>query len=121
MGRPASAVAGSAVLVIWIWPQLMVMFTGPIFFFNDTATTEIYTLSLHDALPILVGEVMWTWVDPPAARVAGPKDSTPPWMLHPELDRACTRLHPRPDQASYAAVSLKPLAGPAPELDTVTT
>src|SRR5574341_145428 len=26
------------------------------FFFNDTATTEIYTLSLHDALPILVGE-----------------------------------------------------------------
>src|SRR3712207_7863538 len=26
-----------------------------IFFFNDTATTEIYTLSLHDALPILYG------------------------------------------------------------------
>ena len=26
------------------------------FFFNDTATTEIYTLSLHDALPILRGE-----------------------------------------------------------------
>src|SRR2546430_4554174 len=25
------------------------------FFFNDTATTEIYTLSLHDALPILTG------------------------------------------------------------------
>ena len=25
-----------------------------IFFFNDTATTEIYTLSLHDALPILM-------------------------------------------------------------------
>src|SRR5688572_31126695 len=25
-----------------------------IFFFNDTATTEIYTLSLHDALPILL-------------------------------------------------------------------
>src|SRR2546425_7091490 len=25
------------------------------FFFNDTATTEIYTLSLHDALPILGG------------------------------------------------------------------
>src|SRR2546430_7496130 len=25
------------------------------FFFNDTATTEIYTLSLHDALPILQG------------------------------------------------------------------
>src|SRR6202795_5414109 len=26
------------------------------FFFNDTATTEIYTLSLHDALPI------WVWI-----------------------------------------------------------
>src|SRR2546429_6096436 len=29
------------------------------FFFNDTATTEIYTLSLHDALPISVG---WRWL-----------------------------------------------------------
>ena len=28
-----------------------------VFFFNDTATTEIYTLSLHDALPIL--ELNW--------------------------------------------------------------
>src|SRR2546421_10870321 len=28
------------------------------FFFNDTATTEIYTLSLHDALPISVAEVL---------------------------------------------------------------
>src|SRR5260370_36094313 len=26
--------------------------SSPVFFFNDTATTEIYTLSLHDALPI---------------------------------------------------------------------
>src|SRR3712207_7385015 len=28
------------------------------FFFNDTATTEIYTLSLHDALPIYYGVVL---------------------------------------------------------------
>src|SRR3989454_6140043 len=28
------------------------------FFFNDTATTEIYTLSLHDALPISTGASM---------------------------------------------------------------
>src|SRR2546425_13074898 len=28
------------------------------FFFNDTATTEIYTLSLHDALPILSTEIV---------------------------------------------------------------
>src|SRR5258708_9163340 len=39
------------------------------FFFNDTATTEIYTLSLHDALPILSGRhrnsllpfATWPW------------------------------------------------------------
>ena len=31
------------------------MFIIFVFFFNDTATTEIYTLSLHDALPIFVG------------------------------------------------------------------
>src|SRR2546429_6650708 len=29
-----------------------------VFFFNDTATTEIYTLSLHDALPIYVSFLM---------------------------------------------------------------
>src|SRR5450432_4860102 len=29
------------------------------FFFNDTATTEIYTLSLHDALPILSSYASW--------------------------------------------------------------
>src|SRR5215475_15881420 len=33
------------------------------FFFNDTATTEIYTLSLHDALPI---SSTWTPSRPPA-------------------------------------------------------
>src|SRR2546430_12591663 len=30
--------------------------TTSFFFFNDTATTEIYTLSLHDALPICSGD-----------------------------------------------------------------
>src|SRR5256885_8822640 len=33
------------------------------FFFNDTATTEIYTLSLHDALPICYVEQQWqSWL-----------------------------------------------------------
>src|SRR5256885_16450296 len=32
-----------------------------IFFFNDTATTEIYTLSLHDALPILTFLIPHNW------------------------------------------------------------
>src|SRR4051812_50151029 len=31
---------------------IVLSFILPLFFFNDTATTEIYTLSLHDALPI---------------------------------------------------------------------
>src|SRR5687767_15389892 len=32
----------------------VLLFSFSIFFFNDTATTEIYTLSLHDALPIYI-------------------------------------------------------------------
>src|SRR5574342_1215320 len=35
-------------VVVFIFRPLLLFF----FFFNDTATTEIYTLSLHDALPI---------------------------------------------------------------------
>src|SRR5436853_6985888 len=35
-----------------VWQYLNVCLV--LFFFNNTATTEIYTLSLHDALPILV-------------------------------------------------------------------
>src|SRR3712207_8359259 len=34
------------------------MFLEDVFFFNDTATTEIYTLSLHDALPIWSGHLL---------------------------------------------------------------
>src|SRR6266568_1655474 len=34
------------------WRNIEVMLNFRPFFFNDTATTEIYTLSLHDALPI---------------------------------------------------------------------
>src|SRR5687767_15996247 len=44
------------------------------FFFNDTATTEIYTLSLHDALPIYRGRLLTsrdavTWTE---RRFSGP-------------------------------------------------
>src|SRR2546422_11449417 len=38
----------SAILIMLFLMPLIFLF----FFFNDTATTEIYTLSLHDALPI---------------------------------------------------------------------
>src|SRR5690348_18072234 len=38
------------------------------FFFNDTATTEIYTLSLHDALPIFVVATLWPNASQPDAK-----------------------------------------------------
>ena len=43
-----------SVLREWLCCQFVfiVSFDFVVFFFNDTATTEIYTLSLHDALPI---------------------------------------------------------------------
>src|SRR6185295_20326892 len=42
-----------------------------IFFFNDTATTEIYTLSLHDALPIRVF-VAFAWLDAGTHKLVDP-------------------------------------------------
>src|SRR2546430_10885098 len=52
-----------------------------IFFFNDTATTEIYTLSLHDALPICLCKESHCH----GARI----DARP---LHKSWDRASSRL-----------------------------
>ena len=48
-------VCGAAIGCTNLEPNVFVvkMFFSCFFFFNDTATTEIYTLSLHDALPIL--------------------------------------------------------------------
>src|SRR2546430_16778921 len=60
------------------------------FFFNDTATTEIYTLSLHDALPISEGER--------AARVAG-LDEELGVRAH-ERDRHCDLPAVREDERS---------------------
>src|SRR5215208_5730108 len=45
------------------------------FFFNDTATTEIYTLSLHDALPIsfaVAGDAVWSAIDEKPKRTREP-------------------------------------------------
>ena len=50
---------GSEEEVWYVWENMgwcvcvCVVVVVVVFFFNDTATTEIYTLSLHDALPIL--------------------------------------------------------------------
>src|SRR5438034_3000963 len=66
------------------------------FFFNDTATTEIYTLSLHDALPISpsVAQASFCVDDCPSRRDRG-------------RDRKSTRLNSSHTVISYAVFCLK--------------
>src|SRR3712207_7734453 len=89
------------------------------FFFNDTATTEIYTLSLHDALPI-----SWCCVDrairSPAIGMSRRRAQHSPaagrcaWFstVHercgdPLSDRKSTRLNSSHANISYAVFCLK--------------
>src|SRR5258707_12086533 len=92
-----------------------------IFFFNDTATTEIYTLSLHDALPISrrppppagrrpsPGKRDHTccrpaaWASPGEYRPAGSRG----YRGRPEGDRKSTRLNSSHANISYAVFCLK--------------
>src|SRR2546430_10753141 len=71
------------------------------FFFNDTATTEIYTLSLHDALPIFSRRSSLRWVPRTKCRWPSP-GSSPSWG-----DRKSTRLNSSHSQISYAVFCLK--------------
>src|SRR3712207_8365512 len=48
------------------------------FFFNDTATTEIYTLSLHDALPISAGPKRCSTASTPTTGRASSPNRWPP-------------------------------------------
>src|SRR3712207_9135240 len=88
------------------------------FFFNDTATTEIYTLSLHDALPISPSSDTAAHhpsrggnLEPAsvhAAKAASP--SVPPSLSSPaggERDRKSTRLNSSHANISYAVFCLK--------------
>src|SRR5258708_25674297 len=77
-----------------------------IFFFNDTATTEIYTLSLHDALPICrwlcdraccARSRCWRASTAPPVRSSGPCTG----------DRKSTRLNSSHQIISYAVFCLK--------------
>src|SRR3712207_7049584 len=91
------------------------------FFFNDTATTEIYTLSLHDALPICSCPSTATsssgaW---PSSRGRGTtsstgssassttSSSTPPTSAASGSDRKSTRLNSSHANISYAVFCLK--------------
>src|SRR5258708_26554815 len=86
------------------------------FFFNDTATTEIYTLSLHDALPIYyekpirindkpVGEGPSTAQIFPT--VLSPARGSRRWGIFERLDRKSTRLNSSHQIISYAVFCLK--------------
>src|SRR5256885_5926620 len=68
------------------------------FFFNDTATTEIYTLSLHDALPICVPFIEVHLSNTHARE---------PFRRHSYLDRKSTRLNSSHLVISYAVFCLK--------------
>src|SRR3712207_7053634 len=95
------------------------------FFFNDTATTEIYTLSLHDALPIFKrGGKVWISIYPdrpltkkPAETRMGSGKGSPEWwvanvkpgriMFELSGDRKSTRLNSSHANISYAVFCLK--------------
>src|SRR6266705_4530544 len=66
------------------------------FFFNDTATTEIYTLSLHDALPISR-----------RSRTPPRGPARPPSSYTSSRDRKSTRLNSSHRTTSYAVCCLK--------------
>src|SRR5438132_9865323 len=73
------------------------------FFFNDTATTEIYTLSLHDALPIWARRSLSRC---PASSSTTRRAGFAP--LHwPSRDRKSTRLNSSHTVISYAVFCLK--------------
>src|SRR5687768_18204663 len=78
-----------------------------VFFFNDPASSEIYTLSLHDALPILAGD---SW---PAQRSL--------WRRRSRCrrqDRKSTRLNSSHGYISYAVFCLKKKNGVTQDSDT---
>src|SRR5436853_1209078 len=72
------------------------------FFFNDTATTEIYTLSLHDALPI---SPLVVALEDVADRLAMPPDDA--CGIGDRPDRKSTRLNSSHLGISYAVFCLK--------------
>src|SRR3712207_7307552 len=97
-----------------------------LFFFNDTATTEIYTLSLHDALPILGARARWPacWWRPEDHRhpsgahchepqhhaATGCREADPCWISRAAShspDRKSTRLNSSHANISYAVFCLK--------------
>src|SRR2546426_9271822 len=75
--------------------------TSLFFFFNDTATTEIYTLSLHDALPI-------SGISYDLSKLVSAKGVIVKFaMSNPHSDQKSTRLNSSHLVISYAVFCLK--------------
>src|SRR2546430_9390320 len=79
----------------------------PTFFFNDTATTEIYTLSLHDALPISRFRLRSREIDSRFDHSTNAVKSSiapvaSPVRARASPDRQSTRLNSSHSQISYA-------------------
>src|SRR2546422_2091407 len=79
-----------------------------IFFFNDTATTEIYTLSLHDALPICFSFTSSSGPEYAKLRIRlTPGSSTRGPTPQMNADRKSTRLNSSHGYISYAVFCLE--------------
>src|SRR5205809_4582620 len=81
--------------------QIILINQDLFFLFNESATTEIYTLSLHDALPISTGKPRQ------GERYAPPGGDQPSAPDLRELDRKSTRLNSSHGYISYAVFCLK--------------
>src|SRR2546430_3463718 len=92
---------------------VMPFLTLYLFFFNDTATTEIYTLSLHDALPICIMAKSacrgFTLIEllVVIAIIAILAAMLLPVLAGAKEDRKSTRLNSSHSQISYAVFCLK--------------
>src|SRR5687768_18097258 len=86
-----------------------VTFRYVLFLFNDTSTTEIYTLSLHDALPISVGRLRGRRPEAAAVLPRGRARAEPGGdpRAHLQQDRKSTRLNSSHGYISYAVFCLK--------------
>src|SRR5256885_6605311 len=83
--------------------------TDQFFFFNDTATTEIYTLSLHDALPILQRGWVPNGFTPALCHATSKAQDalSRSRQTDHEVDRKSTRLNSSHLVISYAVFCLK--------------
>src|SRR2546430_11400708 len=95
-------------------PRLFYVFF--VFFFNDTATTEIYTLSLHDALPIFTWSVDVAGHHRARAEVGALDSAGDEPERDQRQDRKSTRLNSSHSQISYAVFCLKKKTATRPAL-----